>query len=268
MGSMRRSENEKPAGAASGFLRGVSSGCYVPGFSNQSSPRVSVHATGGKAAKVLDPYRTGNMFTVPEAARIVGADRRTAGRWLRGNDSRPVFSGNRASLGKVSFLELAELLVAVRFVKHGGKLEKVRAAHTNARKRWPDIPYPFASKRLLQLGGEIIHESDLEYGKGNALAISQEGQWALPEMVYEAMILFEFNEQDQMASQLYPAGRNAPIVIDPTVASGRPTLVNTGITVRAIRERHVRRKEPIGAIARDLGISPKLVEVAVNYLAA
>ena len=207
------------------------------------------------------------MFSVPEAAKIVGADRRTVGRWLKGNDTQPVFSGTRANLGKISFLELAELLVAVRFVKHGGKLEKVRAAHTNARKRWTDLPYPFASKRL-QLGGEIIHESDLEYGKGMALAISNDNQWALPDMVYDAMLLFEFNAQDQMASKLFPAGRDAPIVIDPRVAAGRPTLVDTGITVRAIRERHVRRKEPIGAIARDLGISPKLVEAAVHYLAA
>lgn len=217
---------------------------------------------------MLDTYRTGNMFTVPEAARIVGAHRRTVGRWLQGDDTRPVFSDRRANRGRISFLELAELLVAVRFVQHGGKLEKVRAAHRTAQRRWPDIPYPFASKRLLQLGGEIIHESDLEYGKGNALAISHDGQWALPDMVYQAMLLFEFNEQDQMASKLYPAGRDAPIVIDPRVAAGRPTLVNTSITVKAVRERHVRRHEPIVAIARDLGISPKLVEAAVHYQAA
>jgi uncharacterized protein (DUF433 family) len=179
-----------------------------------------------------------------------------------------VFSQKRAQLGKVSFLELAELFVAVRFVKYGGKLERVRAAHHNARTKWPDLAYPFASLRLLQLGGEIIHETDVEYGDGRALAISREGQWTLPDMVGQAVALFEFNEQDGMAVKFYPAGRNKPIVIDPRIAGGRPTIVNTSITVFSIRERHDRGKEPIRSIARDLGISKSAVEAAVLYKAA
>ena len=164
----------------------------------------------------------------------------------------------------LSFLELAEIVVAVRFTGQGGKLLKVRDARSFARKEWPELPYPFASLRLKKLGGELIHEFDSDYG-GKALAISigrpGEEQWTLPNMAQEALDLFDYDEPgDEMAIRWYPAGRDVPIVVDPHFAGGRLTVVGRGVTVENIKARFFRYRQSIAYIANDLDLRRHDVE--------
>jgi len=179
----------------------------------------------------------------------------------------PVFGASRDT-DALSFLELAEIIVASRFRSYGGKLQKVRDAHAYARKRWPDLAYPFASLRLKILGGEVIHEFDQEYG-GKALAISMGGnQFALPALVEGAVELFDFDPQDEMAVRWFPAGRTVPIVVDPHFAGGRLAVVNRGITVSAISQRFHKGKQSIDFIARDLQLKRLDVEEALKWAEA
>jgi len=137
----------------------------------------------------------------------------------------PLFGPARGAK-ELSFLELAEVIVAARFRAFGGKLQKIRDAHTFARSRWADLPYPFASVRLKIPGGELIHEFDEEYG-GQALAVSMGGtQFAIPSLVVEAVDLFEFDSSDRMATRWFPAGINVPVVLDPVLpADGFRSLI-------------------------------------------
>lgn len=215
-----------------------------------------------------DP-RTGNVYSIWDAAKLAELPYSTALRWLQGGiDYSPVFGAPRCLDGYTSFLELAELVVAAKFRKYGGKTSKIRRAHRVARLAWPDLEYPFASLRLRQLGGEIIHAADEEDPEGPALALSMDNrQWVLPGMVKEAMDLFDFDETSSgLARRWFPAGRNTPIVMDPRIAGGVITVEGTGVTLETL-VRRVTAHEPIKFIAKDLGIPRRTIEEAIRHRA-
>lgn len=220
----------------------------------------------------IDTYRTGRAYTVAQAASLAGTSPRTIRAWLKGDDRperriKPVFGTVRED-EELSFLELAEIVVAARFRAYGGKLQKVRDAHSYARARWPDLAYPFASLRLKILGAEIIHQFDEEYG-GAALAISTgANQFAMPALVEEALDLFDFDIQDEMATRWFPAGRDVPVVLDPRFAGGRLAIVDRGVTVETISRRFHRARQSIRFIARDLQLTPHQVEEALKFAEA
>lgn len=217
----------------------------------------------------LDLYRTGKSYTIRDVALLADTTPQTVRRWLQGYENErgnmePVFGQRRIS-PVLSFMELAEIVVAARFRSYGGTLQKVRDAHAYAREQWPELPYPFASLRLKMLGGEMIHQFDRTYG-GEALAISLgSGQYTLPGLVGQALDLFDFDEADEMAIRWYPAGRDVPIILDPKMAGGRLSIVDRGVTVETIRRRFYKGRQSIHFIARDLDLSPAQVEEAIKF---
>ena len=62
----------------------------------------------------------------------------------------------------------------------------------------------------------------------------------------------------------FPVGKAIPIVIDPLMSSGMPTIVGMGVTIPAIHRRF-KAGHRIAFIARDLAIEPDLVETAIQY---
>ena len=227
----------------------------------------------------LDSFRTGDAYTVRQAAIYVGTSPATIRRWLTGYDHQsrhmePVFRDKARAAGEVptlSFLDLAEIAVAVTFTQHGGKLEKVRAARRRALNDYPDLLYPFASLRLKQIGGEILHVVDEELG-GKALALSLGGlegeQYVLPQFVAEALDLFDFDPLDQMATRWFPAGKDVPVVIDPRVAGGRLSVVGYGVTVETIHRRFFTANQEIQFIADDFELEPRTIEEIIRLAPA
>jgi uncharacterized protein (DUF433 family) len=224
----------------------------------------------------LDVFRTGKSYNVAQAARLAGTTPVTVHRWLvgyeiPGHQMAPVFGGPRAPLGEapwtVSFLELAEIVVVARF-RRGGPghtpvpLERLRLAHTYARKRFR-LPYPFASMELRESGGHVLHDFDVSRPNGAALTLDIGGQWVLPGMVRTELQHFEY--RDGFASRWFPAGHEVPIVVDPHIAAGRPTIAGTAVTVDTIRRRFAARQS-IQFIAEDFQIDPDVVERALQLV--
>lgn len=223
----------------------------------------------------LDPFRTGKAYTAQEAARYAGTSTPTVRRWIQGYDYRdrhmePVFADKASADGEtplLSFLDLAEIVVAVRFTQRGGKLEKVRAARQRIVHDYPELTYPFASLRLKQIGGEILHYID-ELEGGRALALSLGGlegtQYVLPPFVAEALDLFDFDPLDTMATRWYPRGKETPLVIDPHIGGGRLTVKGYGVTVGTIQDRFFKGEQEIEYIAQDFELERQTVEEIVR----
>lgn len=219
----------------------------------------------------LDRFRAGKAYTPAQAARLAGTSAATVRRWVLGyahgdRSMAPVFGEMRPKTGEpvlLSFLELAEVIVAARFTRAGGKLQKVRDARAHAAARWPELPYPFASLRLKMLGGELLHEFDEMQG-GSALALSASSvdgeQWILPGMVSQALDLFDFDETDEMATRWFPAGRGVPIVIDPHYGGGQLTVADRGVRVDLVRRRFFDAGQSLEFIAGDLEIESTTLE--------
>ena len=226
----------------------------------------------------LDIYRTGKVYTVTQATRYAGTTAPTVRRWITGYDHdghamAPVFPEKTAADGeslRLSFLDLAEIVVAARFTQHGGRLEKVRQARRRALHDYPDLEYPFANLHLKQLGGEILHIVDKEMG-GKPIALSLGGmegkQYALPGYAEEALDLFDFDPLG-IAERWFPAGRDVPVVIDPRFGGAQLTIVGHAIRVETITARFFEYKEDMAFIGHDLGLSRDQVEAVVQYAEA
>ena len=222
-------------------------------------------------------YLTGKAYTVPEAARYAKTSAATVRRWIAGYDAvghamAPVFPEKAASSDeplRLSFLDLAEIVVVVTFTQRGGKLEKMRRAREWALRQYPDLLYPFANMRLKQLGGEVLHIVDQELG-GKAIAISMGGsggeQPALPRFAAEALDLFDTDPLG-LAERWHPYGRHVPVVLDPKFAGGQITIEGRGIRKDTITTRFFEYEESVEFIARDLELEPEAVEAVLRLSA-
>ena len=183
-------------------------------------------------SKHVDQFRYGKAYTIRQAARLAGVLRATVRRWLEGYEApdhqmAPVFgAGPEGEAPGISFLQLIEIVVVARFRRANRpvQLDRLRRAHTFARDRF-QIAYPFASLSLREFGGHVLHEFDVADPSGPVLALDLGGQWAMPGFVTQVLDELDFSQDDLLAERWFPAGRSAPIVVDPRIGAGRLTVL-------------------------------------------
>lgn len=219
--------------------------------------------------------RLSKTYSIAQAARLAGTNPQSVRRWLFGYEApghrmRPVFARRPIPEGPValSFLELVELIVVARFRRGSGKripLWRLRDAHEFAR-QYLKLEYPFASDKLRMEGGHIMHEFEEEYPGPGKLALDMKGHYVLPLEFNDALAMFDFSD-DRLASRWYPAGKDKPIVIDPTYAAGQPTIADRNVRIESIRGRWDAGWD-IKEIAEDFSLDPEVVEAALRVRAA
>lgn len=215
-------------------------------------------------------WRLGPLYTIPEVARLSSVHHSTVRRWLYGSQTprvrmRPVFNEQARRDGKavvVSFLELAEIVVVSKFRSKRVTLERIRRAHSYARKI-SGLEYPFAHLSLASDGVRILTDfHEVEPGERFLALDPNSGQLTLPGHVAEAIGTFEF--EGDLVARWYPAGRHVPIVIDPRFSSGVPTVPNRRLTIHAIRSRW-KAGYKIQFISEDLALDADEVEEVLRY---
>lgn len=221
---------------------------------------------------VIEAIRTRPTYTMAQAARLANTKPHNVRNWLygsktEGHSMEPVL-GARAKapdLHRVSFLDLAELIVVARYRGGSGAkmpIRRLRAAHEYACERM-GIAYPFASGRFKVAGGHIIHEFD-ESHPGDAIAIDINGQHVLPMEFNDALELFEFDDSTQeLACRWYPAGRSVPIVIEPGFGGGWPVIAGRNVRASVLVARW-KSGMTIDEIADDFELPSDVVEKAIN----
>jgi len=216
-------------------------------------------------------WRIKNAYTIRQAARLAGTSPATVRRWLHGYDQpghtmKPVFGEDlegTESAAIVSFLQLAEIVVVAAFRSRLIPLERLRRAHSFAEEQL-GLSYPFATHNFKTDGAHILHEfNERQPVDQSLLALDMRGQWVMPITVTERIDRFDFDKL--WAVRWFPEGREIPIVIDPRVAGGKPTVANKGVRVAIIYGRY-RAGESVEFIAADFGIKPESVEVIVNQV--
>ncbi len=212
-------------------------------------------------------WRTDPIYTIAESAHLAHVTPITVRRWLYGyqtdtRDVLPMF-GEQEKKPLVSFLELVGILVASGFRQNKIPPERIRMAHDFAKQEW-GIEYPFASLKLEPLGGHILHRFDEEKpGASLATFDTKLQQWTLPGFVVEKIKKIDY--ELELAARWYPIGKNVPIVVDPRISAGLPTIVNRRVTVQAVYKRFKDGRYSIPFIASDLKLKRDDVEEAIRY---
>jgi uncharacterized protein (DUF433 family) len=163
---------------------------------------------------------------------------------------------------QVSFLQLAEILIVKGFRLNKVPLERIRDAHDFAEAEW-GIKYPFSSLKLEPLGGHILHRFDTEQpGISLTTLDTKLQQWTLPGFVLNTLHTFDY-ELD-FTARWYPKGKEVPIVVDPQISAGLPTITNRRVTIETIRKRFKANYSP-SFIASDLKLTKNEVFDAIRW---
>jgi uncharacterized protein (DUF433 family) len=161
----------------------------------------------------------------------------------------------------LSYMQLIEVAVVAAFRKAQVPLKRIQAARDFA-KRVLRSEYPFAEYRFKEEGRHLWLDSSqtVDLHKGSVIQADQEVQRAW-ELVIGRLREFEY-EHEGIALRWHVAGLSSPIIIDPRISFGAPTVKGTPTWV--IRGRWA-AGESDSDIADDFGIEKEEVREALRF---
>lgn len=184
------------------------------------------------------------MYSPTLAARLVGLTPQRTRRWLRGYAYRytaPVTGATERRLSPAvvarrgadaspyaSFLDVIDLLFVKRFLEHGISLQKLRQALEEVEKILGG--HHFAQRGFWTDGRNIF--LDLKKSEGEATALLQllsGGQWVIAPIIKHTAKQIQFHRESGFALRWFPLGSDKPVVIDPRVMFGAPSIVGRAV---------------------------------------
>lgn len=208
-------------------------------------------------------------YPAAEAGRLVGLTASRVRRWLAGygysygdavRHQPPVL--RRGETGSyASFLDLVDLLFVKRFLDHGISLQKVRRALDEAHEILGTNH--FARQSFFTDGSNIYLEVR---EKGEAiLELLSDGQWVIAPVIRQLATEIDFASPEGLARRWFPLGRNRPVVLDPFVSFGAPTVVGRGVKTSNVHDLFVAENEQLAAVRAWWDLAEGEVEAAVEF---
>jgi len=213
-------------------------------------------------------------YSVAEAGRLVGLAPGRVRRWLRGYEyaycdtvrgQPPVLRGRPVGSSYASFLDLVDLLFVKQFLDRGVSLQKVRRALDEARELLGTDH--FARRTFFTDGGSIflrLQEADGDWPDA-LLELMSGGQWVIAPVIRELARQIDFESPDGLAKRWYPLGRDRPVVLDPTVAYGAPSITGRGVKTTNIHDLFVAEGESLASVRSWWELSDDEIRAAVDF---
>jgi uncharacterized protein (DUF433 family) len=216
------------------------------------------------------------IYSLGQAARLIGAERRAIRRWMLGYEYR--YQGEKrhspplwrtqfrdADLPEpaIGFEDLLELRLVDAFARHGVALQTIRATADAARRLFA-TEYPLSSKRFLTDEKRVFLEALEQSGEPRLLDIPRR-QFVFREIVRPTLYA-GIEYEDERARRWYPMGSDRKvIVLDPAVQFGTPIVEEAGVPTDTLYAAYLAEGRDRGAVARIFDIAPRLVDAAVRY---
>ncbi|MDE0100704.1 MAG: DUF433 domain-containing protein [Truepera sp.] len=181
------------------------------------------------------------LYTQADAAHHLDLPRSTVGYWVCGRrqESQPIISPRTSE--ELSFLHLVELFT-LKALRRSERLPCIRKAIN-------DLKYQGIKRPLLRGIETWSTKFPLENGQEEALCRVERDVDSVPRKLFP-VVEDSINEK--------------PVVINPQVSFGKPTVQGTGIHTAVIASR-VDAQETVDAIAKDYRIDPSLVTDTLLY---
>ena len=210
------------------------------------------------------------LYSYADASRYLALPRSTAAYWAKGGMTtgkkgqqeffQPVISAHPE--GGLTFFNLVELhaLKALRRV-HEISLRNIRSALTHAEEEL-GIERLLLSNELSTHGGDVF----ITY-LGDTVNLSRGGQMAIKDILERYLKRVERDER-LIPIKLYPefegVGEQKPVVINPRVSFGKPTVAGTSIHTSVIVYR-IDAGESIEDLMADYDVSNHIIEDVIRY---
>ena len=201
-------------------------------------------------------------YRIKDAARYADVSTATIAHW-HSDDASQLLS-EREDRAALSYLQLIEIAVVAAFRRAGVKLKDIKAARAYVQKQIEE-EYPFAVYKFKTDGKNMLMDYaqiDKKKGKGKLLEVNKNGQLAWPEVLNRLLKEFEYDPKKNFVSQWHVDGTSSPIIIDPRLSFGAPTV--NGTPTWAIRDRWI-AGEAVEEIAEDFELPKKHVVVALGF---
>lgn len=220
------------------------------------------------------------LYSVPEAARLIGVNPKTLRRWADGYDfkgrggavrySQPLTKReleSRAGFVELTFVDLVEFLFIANFVQAGVSLYTIRKAALAAAQVLGVEDHPFCVRGFKTDGKQIFAAMELERdqlqpGERKLLQLASR-QLVFVEVVEPFLLKFEYDIQTDLVKRWWPLGRDRQVMVDPTLNFGAPVLKGSGVPTETIRQFSKDRR--VAEIADWYEITPQAVEDALAF---
>jgi len=222
-----------------------------------------------------DPRFSRRLYTVSEAARLVGMSPSTLRAWTvsrepasrNGRARRPVVTalGRSDDSRSIPFVGLVEAHVVQAFRRTGLSMQRIRHALDVLRSQG-ELNHALASKKLYSDGANVLYDyacSRMDR-QLRLLTVVQSGQQVFHDVIKEYLDRIVFGETWARELILGTTERQLLRVV-PEVESGHPLFVEGGAPLSAVRSRLI-AGEPINSVARDYGIARDHIEEAINAI--
>lgn len=223
-----------------------------------------------------DPRFTRPLYTVPEAARLVGMPPSTLANWAKGYrrsfpDRRDVKQGpvitsvpsGQHGAPSIPFVGLVEAAVVQAFRRTDLPLQRIRKALEILTEQG-ELAHPLASKRLFTDGAQVLFDyaQRSDDGQLRLLTVVISGQRVFHEVIEEYLRRIHF--VDTWAGEMVvPITEHEILRVRPRVASGDPLFVNGGAPLSAVASRY-RAGESIRSLARDYDVPARDIREALD----
>ncbi|QMW22568.1 DUF433 domain-containing protein [Sandaracinobacteroides saxicola] len=202
-------------------------------------------------------------YRIGEAARYADISSQTVARWHQtGQSNKRGTLSNKNKGQSLSYLQLIEVAVVAQFRRANVRLDKIRAAREYVSKQL-NAEFPFAEYRFKTDGKDLwmdYAEIEAKMGDNKLLKASAGGQLAWTDIIGRLQE-FEY-ERAGLAVRWHLAGRNSPLVIDPRIQFGAPSV--EGIATWAFKGRW-EAGELLDDIADDFGVANSDVLAALEF---
>jgi uncharacterized protein (DUF433 family) len=220
----------------------------------------------------MDP-RTLPAYSMTDAARCIGAHPATLRTWFKGR-SYPTRGGVRrspnllvpAAADALSFQNLVQAHVVQGIRKrYGIPMHRVRDALAYLRESMGSLDL-LASEKFYHDEKHLLLKIE-----DRLISLSERGQTVSEKVLQQYLHRIEYG-QDGLASRLYPFLHTASglfyeprhIMIDPSVAFGKPCLKRLGVKTEIIADRFL-AGEPIEELSADYGAKPEEIQEAIRW---
>ena len=206
------------------------------------------------------------IYTVPDISQLLGLPQHKVRRYLNEYwDERlgkALFNETYSwsvlnNIKAVNFYTLIELYTCFHLQELGVSIKQILKSRWSIAKEL-NIPYPFASEKILSDGKRIWYEF-----KDSIVKADGSKQTDFVHFIRQFASNIDFNS-DKIAEQLWPAGKKNDIVINPHNQFGQPVIKGTNINAEVIFSMY-ESGEKIDTIGILYDLTTKQVNDAISF---
>jgi len=211
------------------------------------------------------------------AARLVGLTEQRVSRWLKGYSYDYAPAPGRAPVRRsqqpvihttgmegplfASFLDVVDLLFVKAFLGKGISLQRLRQALVEAERI---LGRPRFAYREFWTDGRNIYLEVKNQGDA-LLQLLSGGQWTFAEIICQIASHMDFDEATGFTERWFPLGRETPVVIDPKISFGAPTVFRRGIATANVYDMYLAEDKNPRRVCSWFDLRRGEVEAAVEF---